>query len=83
MLPYEKRGPPISTIDKGYHREFLVKHDMSSRCVVTYIMTGAELHLNCQSDTSNTEAISQILAVKWRPKIFLHTQSRKLLNRLS
>ena len=47
-------GPPISTIDKGYHREFLVKHDMSSRCVVTYIMTGAELHLNCQSDTSNT-----------------------------
>ena len=36
MLPYEKRGPPSSTIDKGYHREFLVRHDMSSRCVVTY-----------------------------------------------
>lgn len=65
MLPYEKRGPPISTIDKGYHREFPVKHDMSSRCVVTYIMTGAELHLNCQSDTSNTEAISPTIAVKW------------------
>ena len=35
LLPYEKRGPPISMMDKGYHREFLVKHDMSSGCVVT------------------------------------------------
>ena len=32
---------------------------------ITYIMTGAELHLNCQSDTSNTEAISPTIAVKW------------------
>ena len=46
-------------------------------------MTGAEMHLSYHSDTSNTEAISQILAVKWRPKIILHTRSQKLLNRLS
>ena len=26
---------------------------------------GAELHLSCQSDTSNTEAISPTIAVKW------------------
>ena len=29
LLPYEKREPSINTMDKGYHREFLVKHDMS------------------------------------------------------
>ena len=36
LLPYEKREPSINTMDKGYHQEFLVQHDMSSRCVVTY-----------------------------------------------
>ena len=76
----KKRGPPISTIDKGYHSEFLVKHEMLSRCVVTYIRHSCniyhdgcwitELHLSCQSDTSNTEAISPTIAVKWRPDTF-------------
>ena len=73
MLPYEKRGPPSSNIDKGSHREFLIKHDMSLRCVVTYNRLSfntyhdgcwiTELHLSCQSDTSNTEAISHTIAV--------------------
>ena len=35
LLSYEKMGPPISTIDKGYHREFLIKRDISSSRVVT------------------------------------------------